>query len=385
MAGSNFSRRDFLKAAAAMSASAGIPGLFPGTAQAARTNELNILVWEGYNSDNVLDPFRREFGSKVSAENIISDPDAVNKLRAGETKVWDLINLNNPWAREILYPEGLIKPLDQDRFRPYFDKMMEEFKWPYKWAMSLDGKDLLGMTQRFGPLSFVVNTDVISRPMAEDQGFNLFLDPKMKGRYGILTWANWNIYHMCITAGFSPFRKHTKEEMQKFKEVATYIFKNAKLASDDHLAMNQALITGEIDAYFTGGTYSCSVARYDGFSNVRGITPKEGPIDGKGGIVWIEVTSVVNNPNLSTKAEDFLEYVQRPDVSKKVAFAEGSHNPVTQMGIPEVMNAFSKKELDAIQYDSLEYEMEHCADYDVNPDYPEMLELYTAARREAKG
>jgi spermidine/putrescine transport system substrate-binding protein len=93
----------------------------------------------------------------------------------------------------------------------------------------------------------------------------------------------------------------------------------------------------------------------------------------------------VNNPNLSTKAEDFLEYVQRPDVSKNVAFAEGSHNPVTQMGIPEVMNAFTKKELDAIQFDSLEWELEHCADYDVNPDYAEMLELYTAARREAKG
>ncbi len=106
MASSNFGRRDFLKAAAAMSATAAIPGLFPGVANAARTNELNILVWEGYNSDNVLDPFRREFDTKVSAENVISDPDAVNKLRAGETKVWDLINLNNPWARELLYPEG---------------------------------------------------------------------------------------------------------------------------------------------------------------------------------------------------------------------------------------------------------------------------------------
>ncbi len=380
-------RRDFLKGMGMAAGAAAVPSvMWPNMGWAAsedRARELNILVWEGYNSPNVLDPFRRSTDTKVSAQNVLSDPDAVNKLRAGENKVWDLINLNNPWAREILYPEGLIKPLDQERFRPYFDKMLEGFRWPYKWAMSLDQKDLLGMTQRFGPLSFVVNTDKISRSMAEDQGFNLFMDPAMKGRYGMLTWANWNIYHMCITAGFTPFKEHTAAEFKEFERVARYLFTNAKVLSDDHLMMNQALITGGIDAYFTGGTYTCSIARMDGFSNVRGITPKSGPIDGKGGIVWIEVTSVVNNPNLSPRAEDFLEFVQRPDISKQVAFADGSHNPVTQLGIKEVRDAFSKKELDAIQYDSLEWELEHCADYDVNPDYDQMLEIYTRARREA--
>ncbi|MDY6929797.1 MAG: PotD/PotF family extracellular solute-binding protein [Pseudomonadota bacterium] len=380
-------RRNFLKGMGMAAGAAAAPGAFwPNMGWAAsqdRARELNILVWEGYNSPNVLDPFRRSFDTRVSAQNVLSDPDAVNKLRAGENKVWDLVNLNNPWAREILYPEGLIKPLDQERFRPYFDNMLEEFRWPYKWAMSLDEKELLGMTQRFGPLSFVVNTDKISRSMAEDQGFNLFMDPSMKGRYGMLTWANWNIYHMCITAGFTPFKQHTDAEFAEFERVARYLFKNAKVLSDDHLMMNQALITGGIDAYFTGGTYSCSIARMDGFSNVRGITPKSGPIDGKGGIVWIEVTSIVNNPELSPRAEDFLEYVQRPDVSREVAFAEGSHNPITQLGLKEVRNAFTKQELDAIQYDSLEWELEHCADYDVNPDYDRMLEIYTRARREA--
>ena len=31
---------------------------------------------------------------------------------------------------------------------------------------------------------------------------------------------------------------------------------------------------------------------------------------GKGGIAWIEITSAVNNPQLSPLAADFLEYVQ---------------------------------------------------------------------------
>ena len=89
------SRRNFLKSTGAFAAAYAF-GTVPGLARAARENELNIYCWEGYNSDDVLDPFRREFNATVRAEGLTSDPDAVNKLRAGETKIWDLINVNNP-------------------------------------------------------------------------------------------------------------------------------------------------------------------------------------------------------------------------------------------------------------------------------------------------
>jgi spermidine/putrescine transport system substrate-binding protein len=384
MFGSTVTRRNFLQQSGALAAVAAT-GALSRPAQAARDKELNIYCWEGYNSDDVLDPFRAEFSATVRAEGLTSDPDAVNRLRAGETKIWDLINVNNPWAREMLYPEGLIRPLPRDRFEPFFEKMMPQFKPPYNWAMDKDGKELLGMCQRFGPFSFVVNTDKISRGTAEDQGFKLFLDPAMKGKYGILTYDNWNIYHMCVAADVHPFTKHSKEEIARFGEVARQVFNGAKNLTDDLVQMNLALINGEIDAYFTGGTYTASPARFDGARNVRGITPKSGPMDGKGGIVWIEVTSAVNNPNPSSLADEFLAYVQRPDVSKKVAFAEGTYNPVTQMGSEEVLSAFSAEELDAIQWDSLEEEMANSVDYDINPDYAEMYELYSAAKREREG
>jgi spermidine/putrescine transport system substrate-binding protein len=106
-------------------------------------------------------------------------------------------------------------------------------------------------------------------------------------------------------------------------------------------------------------------------------------MDGKGGIVWVEVTSVVNNPQVSPLAEDFLAYVQEPEASHAVAFAEGTYNPVTQMGNPKVFERFSKDELDAIQWDSLEEEMANSVDYQINPDYEAMDKIYNAAKREA--
>jgi spermidine/putrescine transport system substrate-binding protein len=371
-------RRQFHKGMAGL---AGISALSPLPALAARDDQMNILCWEGYNSDEVLGPFRSANpGATVRAESGTSDPDMINKLRAGETSVWDLINVNQPWARDQLYPENLIKPLDKERFMPFFDRMLPGFSDPYPLAFADDG-NLIGMPQRFGPFSFVVNTDKISRDMAEDEGWNLFLDAAMSGRYGVLTYDNWNIIHMCLTAGLNPYEEMDEAGMAKFSEIASQIFGGAKLLSDDLVAMNTALINGEIDAYFTGGTYTASPARLDGFSNIRGITPKSGPVDGKGGVVWIELTSAVNNPDPSKLAEDFLEYVQHPDICKAVAFAEGTYNPIAQMANEAVMSQFDEDELDAIQWDSLEEEMDRSLDYKVVASYAQLNEAYNAAKR----
>lgn len=373
-----FSRRQFMGTTAAAAGLAAAGPLSP--AFAARADRMNILCWEGYNSDEVLGPFREANpDATVRAESGTSDPDMINKLRAGETSVWDLINVNQPWARDQLYPEGLIKPLNKERLMPYFDKMLPEFK-EYPLSFAEDG-ELIGMPQRYGPFSFVVNTDVISREMAEDQGWNLFLDPAMKDRFGVLTYDNWNVMHMCLTAGLNPFAPVEGADLEKFREVAKTIFGGSKLLSDDLVAMNTALINGEIDAYFTGGTYTASPARYDGATNVRAITPNSGPVDGKGGVVWVELTSAVNNPDPSSLAEDFLEFVQGPEISKAVAFTEGTYNPVSQMGDPAVMALFDEEELDAIQMDSLDEEMSRSLDYEVVASYDTLIDIYTQERR----
>jgi spermidine/putrescine transport system substrate-binding protein len=371
-------RRQFNKG---LALTAGATMLGPVSSAMAARNEMNILCWEGYNTDEVLDPFRKlNPGATVRAESGTSDPDMINKLRAGETNVWDLINVNQPWAKGQLYPEGLIKPLNKDRFLPYFETMLPEFTGPYPLALA-DNGDLIGMPQRYGPFSFVVNTDKISRATAEEQGWNLFFDSKMRGRYGVLTYDNWNIIHMSLAGNQDPFKPMDAKGLETFKGTAEAIFGDAKLLTGDLVAMNLALINGEIDAYFTGGTYTASPARYDGQSNVRAITPASGPVNGKGGVVWVELTSLVNNPDPSDLAEDFLEYVQDPEICKAVSYSEGTYNPVTQMANPAVLNLFDKDELDAIQTDSLAEELERSLDYQVVPSYDQLIKIYSEAKR----
>ena len=233
-------RRQFTLGAAGL---AGLSAMsLPRMARAGRTDRLNILCWEGYNSDQVLNPFRELHpGATVKAESGTSDPEMINRLRAGEIGTWDLINVNQPWARGEMLRDNLIRPLNKDRFLPYFEKMTPEFSKPYPLAFANNG-DLLGMPQRYGPFSFVVNTDKISQDMAEDQGWNLFLDPAMQGRYGLLTYDNWNVIHLCLAAGIHPFLPVEGDAIQKFTDVAKQIVAGAKLMTDDLVAMNTALI-----------------------------------------------------------------------------------------------------------------------------------------------
>jgi spermidine/putrescine transport system substrate-binding protein len=353
-----------------------------GSTAEAGNRTLNLLTWEGYASDDVLDPFRAQFDATVTAELHVDDPTSINRLRAGENKVFDIINVNNNWAQQVLFPDDLILPLDQDRFAPFFDTMLPQFKFPYKWAMSKDESELLGIIQRFGPFNFVVNTDVISAETARDEGWNLFLDSAASGRFGILTWDQWNVMHMSMVAGFDPFGQHSEDDIAAFGETASTLFSSAGLQTDDFGAMTTSLVNGEIDFYLTGGTYTTSAARLEGLTNVRGIVPESGPAaDGTGGITWIEVTSLINNPNLSPVAEDFLEYVQGPEVSYNVALAEGTHNPVAQMGNPDVLAKFSSKELVALQFEDLDDDLSNTVDFDDIPQYDGLLEVYSEARR----
>ncbi len=269
---------------------------------------------------------------------------------------------------------------------PYFEKMLPAFKPPYKWALDDSGKELIGMAQRFGPYSFVVNTDKISRATAEDQGWDLWNDAANAGKYGILESDDWNVFNICCIAGFDPFREHTDEEVAKFTETAKSVFKGAKLVGDI-ATMNQALVSGEIDFHLTGGTYSrlagarrrrsatsaASRRRRARWRAARAASP------GSRSPRWSTIR------DLSPLAAEFLEYVQDPEMAHTVAFAEGTFNPVAQMGNPDCFKLFTKEELDAIQWDSLEEEMAGSVEYDIVPDYDKLLDIMTSAKREASG
>ena len=226
----------------------------------------------------------------------------------------------------------------------------------------------------------MVNTNRIDRASAEDQGFELAND-RAPRPYGILLYEDFNLFHVCIGAGLDPFAALGEDEMARFEDTARRWFGGATVVTDDHFELNRALVDGVIDFYVSGGIYTASPARLAGHLEVRAVTPRSGPIGGRGGIVFTEITSVLESASRSGEAEDFLEYLLEPETAVRVAFAERTANPVAQMGMPEVFDRFSARELEVIQWDDLEEDIARCADYDLMPDHAALLpRLRDAAR-----
>ncbi len=369
-------RRRFLQGVAAGIAAAGLPSM-----AMAQDRPLSLLTWDAYADPNLLDLWRSSTGVDVRYEIHISDPTSVNRLRAGETSVWDFINVNNPWARNIMWPAGLIRDLPRDRFDPLYAQMKEKFAMPYKWAMSEDEEHLLGVVQRYETFDFVINPDVISPELAMDEGWDLFNNPDFSGRYGILAYEDWNVMDICMGAGVHPFKVKSDEEVARFEETCNRWIENASFITTDFVQLNLAILNGEIDLYFTGGTYTTAAARLEGVTELYAITPNSGPADGKGGINWIELNSAVANPDEHPGALDWLEWITTPDAAEMVARGNGNLQPVSQMSQPELFSRFSSEELAAIQWDEFDQRIANAVEFDIVPDYDRLYDIYSAAMR----
>ena len=337
---------------------------------------IRLHCWEGYDSPRVLLPFERRYSARVRARTLNSDADASGEILSGNAGC-DVLNINNAYVKGALHPAGFVRTLDPERFEPHFERMLPEFSRLYRWARGNDGT-LIGICQRFGPFNLVVNTKRIDRASAEDQAFNLANEASPRP-YGILLYEDFNLFHVCIGAGLDPFSRLDADGCARFEDTARRWFRGAVLVSDDHFELNRALIDGEIDFYLSGGIFTASPARRDGRLEVLAVTPRIGPIRGRGGIVFTEITSVLESAPRSGEAENFIEYLLEPDTAFRVALAERTANPVAQMAIPEVFRRFTARDLESIQWATLEEETARCADYDLVPDHATLLPLLRRA------
>lgn len=338
---------------------------------------MNLLCWEGYESNSILGEFSRERNIKSSVQTLLSDAETAHAILAGELKYYDVLNINNPWCRDLLCRHGVIKTLDEDRFAYAQENLLPEFDRLSHWTRN-DSGELIGLCQRFGAFNLVVNTDRIDRISAEDQGFHL---AGSKGQcFGILAYDDFNIMHICIGAGLNPFKSLDHSAMQKFSDTASDWHMRSQLISDDHNVLNRALLDGQIDFYISGGVYTVSTARMDGHTKLRAITPASRGADVPDGIVFAEITSVLQHSQAPADALAFLEFIVRPEIAFRVATTKNTLNPVAQMGNPDVFSRFTTPQLEAIQWETLTDDVSRCAMYRIPPDHAELLVRLRKAR-----
>ena len=326
-------------------------------------------------------------GATVKAESLTNDPTMINRLRAGETNVWDLINVNNPWARKVMCPERLIKPLDRARIRA----LLREDDAGVQAALQMgDGRRAARSCSAWrsasAPTASSSTPTRSAAPTAEDQGWDLWNDPANAGKYGILESDDWNVFNICCIAGFDPFREHTDDEVAKFTETAKRVFKGAKLVGDI-ATMNQALVSGEIDFHLTGGTYSCLAGARRRLPEHPRHHPEEGPDGRRQGRHLVDRDHLDGQQSRSCR--------RWPPTSSNMSRTRASR---TRWPSPKARSIRSRRW--AIRTASScsprrsstrssgtawKRRWRRSIEYDIVPDYDKLLDIMTAAKREASG
>jgi spermidine/putrescine transport system substrate-binding protein len=340
---------------------------------------LRILGWEGTDDPSLIAPFNDKSGIAVELDAHISDFDAAERVLTG-AGAWDLVNINSPFVRDVLSSAGLIEQLTSERLRAAAAMPMPPvFQELNRWGLSCAGAPI-GVCQRFGPFNLVINTEAISVDAGEDQGFALARELRFAGRYGILDYDDFNVIHIAMAAGLDPFLRMGEPQVEAFRRTAEAWYSRAAMVTSDHHALNRALVRRDIDFQLGGGVYTCSSARLAGYAQVRSVTPRSGPVEGRGGISFVEVNALLATSQKMAEAASFLEYLVQPGTALRACLAGGSVNPVLQMLEPSVLAQFSAAHLDAMQWETLEDDLSRCAQYRVVPDYKRLRSVLRAAR-----
>ena len=196
--------------------------------------DLRLYCWEGYESPVILDPFRHRYGIDVQARTLISDVEAAHEIdRQSPSERVDILNINNAWVQKFLHPRGAIRTLQDDPPDTTW-KDSSQFADLKHWSRSQNGKQKIGICQRFGTFNLVVNTNQISQDLAQDEGFKLAAEPDFFQRYGILLYEDFNIFHICIAADIDPFQPLNSFQETVFETTARDWFRNAALITDNH-------------------------------------------------------------------------------------------------------------------------------------------------------
>ena len=271
----------------------------------AANKELNLFAWSEYIPQEVIDGFTKETGIKVNYETFGSGEEMLSKMLAGGT-AYDIIQPPD-YVAEGLIHAGLLAPLDYSKL-PNFKNILPEFlKMPH------DPTQEFTVPYMTGTVGIVVNTETVKEPI---KGFKDVFQPKHENRIVVVNdnreMLTWALYTLGIGAN-----DLTPENLAKAKPVLTKWVKLIKVYDSD--SPKTALLNAEVDL---GVVWSGEAALlYKENKKFQYVIPSEGAHQ------FVDLLAIPTQSKNRAAAHRFIDYVLRPEISKKISNAFPYTNP----------------------------------------------------------
>lgn len=269
------------------------------------SNALSIYCWSEYIPQDVIDQFSQETGIKVSVENYASNEEMLAKLAAGGGN-YDIIQPSE-YVVEALIRESMLRPIDKQKI-PNLSNVDPEFL-----NMSFDPDNTYSVPFMAGTVGIVVNTELVQDDI---KGFADVFKPENKGRIVVLDDAREIVSWALVSQGIS-VNDMSDENLEKARGILANWLPLVKVYDSD--SPKTSLLNGDVAIGVVWGGEGAILLNTD--KKFRWIVPAEGSH------LFIDSLAIPKTAKNPENAEKFMNFILRPDISKKISDAFPYLNP----------------------------------------------------------
>jgi spermidine/putrescine transport system substrate-binding protein len=265
---------------------------------AAAAEELNLFAWSEYVPQSVLDGFTKATGIDVNYETYASNEEMLAKLLSGAAS-YDLVQPSE-YTIEAMVKEKLLLPLDHEQL-PNLKNIGKEY-----YGLAHDPKLAYSVPYMQGTVGIVINTEKVKEPVT---GYVDFFQPKYKGRIVVLDDAVEVVSWALATKGIGP-DQITKANLEQARPVLTQWLPLVKVYDSD--SPKTVLLNGDVDLGIVWSGEAAILIQEQG-KKFHYVLPKEGAH------MFIDSLAIPKGASNVSAAHKFIDYILRPDVSRKIS------------------------------------------------------------------
>jgi spermidine/putrescine transport system substrate-binding protein len=264
----------------------------------ASAEELNLFAWSEYIPQDVLDGFTKATGIEVNYETYASNEEMLAKLMSGAAS-YDLIQPSE-YTIEAMVKEKMLLPVDHTKL-PNLKNIGKEY-----YGHAYDPKLAYSVPYMQGTVGIVINTEKVKEPVT---GYTDVFQEKHKGRIVVLDDALEIVTWGLATQGIGPDGV-TKPNLEKVRPILVKWLPLVKVYDSD--SPKTALLNGDVDLGIVWSGEAAILIQEQG-KKFKYVLPKEGAH------MFIDSLAIPKGAKNVAAAYKFIDYVLRPDVSRKIS------------------------------------------------------------------
>lgn len=269
---------------------------------------LRVYNWGDYMAPEVIKDFEKETGIKVVYDTFATNEDMYVKIKSGGSN-YD-VAIPSDYMIKRMINEGLVEKIDFANV-PNYAKIDARFKnLPY------DPKNEYSVPYMWGTVGIIYNKKMVEDPV---ESWDILWNPKYKKQVLMIDSPRDSIGLTLQSLGFS---LNTKDEGELHAAKEKLIAQKPLVLAYVVDEVKDKMIAGEaaMAVVWSGDAMFMKSKNQD----LAYAIPKEGTN------LWFDAAVIPKNAKHKKEAEEFINYLARPDVSLKNVRHIGYSTPVTE-------------------------------------------------------